>query len=98
MGSSRTDNREVVLERFVVQLNGKTQTVHYVALGAMTTVCGVYVPPVPSGSIDIIMDGKEKDQDHPLHCCANCKAVIERRANEGRVVRLARLKEKKYAA
>lgn len=96
MGSGVPITKPVVLERYAVQLNERSTVVHYIALDAMLTVCGTFVPPVPFATSPLIQ-GEGKSTDHPNDVCARCKGIVEKHSEAGRVVRLAHKKEGKYA-
>jgi len=78
------DDREVILERFVVK-TGKGKW-HYLALNSQfLTACGVYVPPAPKEcnitDSEISHDGDEM--------CPNCVNKIDKHDADGRKIRLA---------
>ena len=87
------DDRQVVLERFAVRTayeeNKKKSKWHYIAANAAITVCGQFVR-IHADERSLISDDCRIDH---TEICGTCRHTIERRAKEGRVVRLARLKE-----
>jgi hypothetical protein len=85
MGSP-TDDREVVLERFVVRIE-KAGKWHYLAARSQfMTICGVYVPPAPE---EKGLVGRKKLAHRSKKMCKKCQKNAEKHANTGRTVRLA---------
>ena len=87
---SQIDNREIILERFVVKVDKGGKWHYLAARSQFMTICGVYIPPAPD---EKTLVGRKKLAHRSKQMCKNCQKIADRHASAGRTVRLAHPKE-----